>query len=56
MYALAFKGLVFAIKDWEWDCNQPDWSVAKIIHWIFFNFQVGSELGRFYKLEHNQLR
>ena len=31
-------------------------SITEMMNWISDNFEVSSELGRYYKLEHNQLR
>ena len=55
-FAIAFEGDKFTIKDRIWDSNRIHWSVDKITEWIFDNFEVSLELGRRYKLEHNQLR
>ena len=31
MNAPAFRGLKFANKDWEWELDQTNWSVDKIV-------------------------
>ena len=57
LFALAcYQNVLLAIIDRNWVPAWSFWSIAKIIHWIIVNFEVSSELGRRYKLEHNQLR
>ena len=45
-----------AITDRNWVPAKTSLGMVKIINWISNNFEVSSELGRRYKLEHNQLR
>ena len=47
---------LLAITDRNWVPAKTSLSMVKIINWISDNFEVSSELGRRYKLEHNQLR
>ena len=57
LFALAcYQNVLLAITYWNWVPAKTFWSIAKIINWIFDNFEVSSELGRRYKSEHNQLR
>ena len=51
-----YQNDLLAITDRNWVPAKTFLSIAKIFNWIFDNFEVSSELGRRYKLEHNQLR
>ena len=47
---------LLAIIDRNWVPAKIPLSITKIMNWISDNFELSSELGRRYKLEHNQLR
>ena len=51
-----YQNDLLAITDWNWVPAKTFLSITKIVNWISDNFEVSSELGRRYKLEHNQLR
>ena len=51
-----YQNDLLAITDRNWVPAKTSLSMVKIINWISDNFEVSSELGRRYKLEHNQLR
>lgn len=51
-----YQNDLLAITDRNWVPAKTFLSITKIINWISDIFEVSSELGKRYKLEHNQLR
>ena len=51
-----YQNDLLAITDRNWVTAKIPLNITKMMNWISDDFEVSSELGRRYKLEHNQLR